>query len=173
MPRGLNLIRGNVMLKYVSFLFMALFLFSIAGCNIDLTEQGQKDRALAEKTNERLKTRKSVYGEIYKEITYDKASKGNYNFKFLKNDMTAQEVFDYTIKLLIITSDINDTVVMTGRSYLSLTGYMGSEKVVFGTYTGGGGILNPYKIELMGKYAGQQINENYTLKGLSGGGLKQ
>jgi len=161
------------MARYVSFLICTLFLFSIIGCNVDLTEQGQKDRALAEKVTERLKTRKSVYGEVFKELKYDKTKKGNYNFTFLKTDLQPQEVFDYTLKLLIIVSDINDTVVMTGRSYLSVTGFMGNEKVVVGSYGGGGGIINPFKIQLEGRFAGMQVNENYSVKGGTGGGFKE
>lgn len=160
------------MLRYIAFFLCALFLVTIIGCDIDLTEQGQKDRALADKVNERLKTRKSVFGDIFGDVTYDKGTKGNYNFTFKKTDLTAQEVFDWTVRLMIVLQEQNDTVVMTGRSYITGTGFMGREKVVFGAYSSGP-TMNPFKITLFGRYENEEYKENYNIKGMKGGGLEE
>ncbi len=160
------------MIKQISLILCGIFLLTLVGCNIDLSEQGQKDRALADKVNERLKTRKAEFGDIFGPVTYDKAHKGNYNFTFKKTDLTAQEIFDYTLRLMFFLQEQNDTVVMTGRTTISATGYIGREKVSYGTYSSGP-TKNPFKVTLEGKYADEEINETYNIRGMRGGGLPE
>lgn len=147
--------------RLVTLLLCGIWLLTMVGCDIDLTEQGQKDRALAEKINARLKARRNVFGGIIETVKYDKKEKGNYNFKFLDRDLEAQDVWDWTFRLLLIVDEQN-SMVATGRSMITVTGHMGKKKVVLGRYTSGAtGKMVPFTITLEGRFAGAEINEDW------------
>ena len=150
--------------RFVTLLLCGILLFTITGCHIDLSEQGQKDRSLAEKINAKLKSRKAIFGGVIESVAYDRKEKGNYNFKFLESDIEAQDIWDWTFRLLLIVDEEN-TAVSTGRSMISVTGHMGKEKVVFGRYISGTTTdVIPFTIELEGKFAGAEIKENWDPK---------
>jgi hypothetical protein len=148
------------MVRLVTLLICCLFMLTLMGCKIDLSEQSQRDRALAEKVNEELHTRKFIYWDYVKEIKHLRGTPGNYNFTFLKTDLSAQDVWDWTFRLLLIV-DKCEGKVNTGRSSITLNGYMGGDKVVVGKYISGP-IQIPFRIALEGKFAEESIVEDFT-----------
>ena len=74
------------------FRFLAIFLLSICflgfvGCDIDLSEQGSKDRALEEKANGRLRARKNIFGDVIENVYFLRRSEGVYKFDVVKEDL--------------------------------------------------------------------------------------
>jgi len=150
--------------RFVTLLLCIIMLFTITGCHIDLSEQGQKDRSLAEKINAKLKSRRAIFRDVIESVAYDRKDKGNYNFKFLDSDLEAQDIWDWTFRLLLIVDEEN-TAVSTGRSSITVTGHIGKEKVVFGRYTSGTTTnAIPFTIDLEGKFAGAEIKEDWNPK---------
>jgi hypothetical protein len=149
------------MLRFVTLLFCGFMLLTMVGCDIDLSEQHSKDVGLEEKINQNLRSRKNIFGDIIESVKLEKKSEGNYNFNFQKTDLEAQDVWDWTYRLLLIVDEQN-TAVSTGRSSITVTGHMGKEKVVVGRMISGQ-TSNPvpFTITLEGKYAAETILEDW------------
>jgi hypothetical protein len=147
------------MLRFTVVILCAFFILTLSGCDIDLSEQGQKDRAIAEKVTEDLFKRQIIFGEVIKEVKYNKGTKGTYEFNFLKKDLSAQEIFDWTL-LLMQTVERADAAVASGRGALTVNGKMGGDHVVTGKYISGPREI-PYVITLEGTMAGQSIIDIY------------
>jgi len=147
--------------RFVTLLLCGILLFTITGCHIDLSEQGQKDRSLAEKINTKLKSRRAIFRDVIESVKYDRNEKGNYNFKFLNSDLEAQDIWDWTFRLLLIVDEQN-TAVSTGRSTITVTGHMGKEKIIFGRYTSGTTTkIVPFTITLEGRFTGAEVEEDW------------
>ena len=150
------------MFRLIAFILLSICFLSFIGCDIDLSEQGSKDRALEEKANAGLKSRKNIFGDIIENVHFIRRSDGIYTFDFLKEDLEAQEVWDWTFRFLMIMDEEN-TAVATGRSLITVKGYMGKTHVVTGTVsTGVTGRVVPFGITLEGSYAGATIIEDWN-----------
>jgi len=150
------------MLRLLAIILLSIFFLGFVGCDIDLSEQGSKDRALEEKVIARLKARKNIFGGIIESVHFIRRSEGVYKFDFLKDDLEAQDVWDWTFRFLLIIDEENTTVA-TGRSLITVKGYMGRSKVVTGTVSAGAtGNIVPFRITLEGDYAGATIIEDWN-----------
>jgi hypothetical protein len=148
------------MLRFTAVILFAFLILILAGCSIDLSEQGQKDRAIAEKMNQDLFKRQVIFGDMIKEVTYNKRDKGVYSFKFLKSDLTGQDVWDWTLLMMQVVERA-ERDVSSGRGSITLKGYMGRNHVVTGKLISGPRDI-PFVITLEGSMAGQEVIESYN-----------
>lgn len=149
------------MFRLFAFILLSICFLGFIGCDIDLSEQGNKDRALEEKANAGLHSRKNIFGDILENVHFVRRSEGIYTFDFLTEDLEAQDVWDWTFRFLMIIDEEN-TAVATGRSLITVKGYMGKTHVVTGTVsTGVTGNIVPFRITLEGPYAGAEIIEDW------------
>ncbi len=148
------------MLRFTAIVLCAFFILILAGCHIDLSEQGQKDRALAEKMNQDLYKRQIIFGDMVKEITYNRREKGVYSFKFLKSDLSAQDVWDWTLLMMQVV-DRAENAVQSGRGSITIKGYIGGDQVVTGKLISGPRDI-PFIITLEGPMAGQEVIEGFN-----------